>query len=173
MTDEPTDPRLKWYEYDQNNSGGEWLKPAVHVFIQAEDGGEADARAATVGIYFDGCSDGRDCSCCGDRWYSSEYKKGSDAPTVYGALAASYVSVWESPGIPSVLLYASDGTKTIVRNGKAKKVHQTAAELKALAKREADVVSHAEARLVKARERKAAIEAELGRKAAPKGAKKR
>lgn len=165
---------MKWYCYDQNNSGGSFRKPAVHMFVEAESWVEADERAVTVGVYFDGCSDGRDCSCCGDRWYSSEYQKASDAPTVYGAPAVSFVSGWESPDVPSVLLYANDGTKTIVRNGKAKKVRQTAAELKALAKREADVVSHAEARLVKAQERKAAIEAELGRKATPKKrAKKR
>lgn len=165
---------MKWYHYDQNNSGGSFQKPAVHVFIEAESKADADDQAVTVGVYFDGCSDGRDCSCCGDRWYSSEYDEGDDAPKVYGAPAESYISTWESPGVPSVLLCASDGTKTIVRDGKARKISQSSAELKALAEREGAVVSQAETRLVRARERKAAIEAELGRTVKPKkGAKKR
>jgi hypothetical protein len=63
----------KFFEFDQNNSGGSFhiddergLGP--RVWIEALDANDANARAEHLGIYFDGCSNGRDCPCCGDRW---------------------------------------------------------------------------------------------------------
>jgi hypothetical protein len=44
---------------------------------------DANSIAESIGMYFDGCSDGRDCSCCGDRWYPT-YGKGDDVPSIYG-----------------------------------------------------------------------------------------
>lgn len=66
---------LKWYHYHQNNSGGSFDVDADrgighNVFIQAASEPEADARAESIGIYFNGVDDGLDCECCGDRWYS-------------------------------------------------------------------------------------------------------
>lgn len=60
-----------WYKYRQNNSGGRFDiddDVSVHVLIQAEDKYAANRKAEEVGIYFEGCSQGRDCDCCGDRW---------------------------------------------------------------------------------------------------------
>ena len=53
----------------QNNSGGFFTEPAVIVVVRADSEEEAYAIAERNGVYFDGCSTGKDCECCGDRWY--------------------------------------------------------------------------------------------------------
>lgn len=58
-----------FYEYRQNNSGGRFRSPAVTVFVEADTQDEADTIAERNGLYFEGVEDGRDCACCGDRWY--------------------------------------------------------------------------------------------------------
>ncbi len=66
-------PTLKWFEFRQNNSGGSFVyneNVGREVYIQARTAGEANEIAESIGIYFDGVSDGYDCECCGDRWYS-------------------------------------------------------------------------------------------------------
>lgn len=65
----------KYYHYDQNNSGGvfevtEFVAP--NVIIEADSPEEAKQLAIDMGIYFDGCASGEDCSCCGDRWYEAD-----------------------------------------------------------------------------------------------------
>jgi hypothetical protein len=81
---------MKFYTYRQNNSGGEFLvdeKVAHTVIVEAPDALSANARAQAVGVYFDGCETGPDCSCCGDRWsraYEGDDYNGCDAPSVYG-----------------------------------------------------------------------------------------
>jgi len=76
-----------FYTYNQNNSGGKFRfvenRISHFVIIEAADGAEADERAQEIGIYFNGCADGRDCKCCGDRWYPS-YDEGTEKPSVYG-----------------------------------------------------------------------------------------
>lgn len=60
------------YEFSQNNSGGgfeENDKICHTVVIQAGSAKEANKKAEELGVYFDGCDKGLDCSCCGDRWY--------------------------------------------------------------------------------------------------------
>lgn len=78
----------KWFYFDQNNSGGSFdHEPedgiGYGLFIEATDLDHAIARAERIGLYFDGCRDGRDCSCCGDRWYQP-YDDGTDKPARYG-----------------------------------------------------------------------------------------
>jgi hypothetical protein len=68
----------KFYEFNQNNSGGEFVvdgKICHRLFIEANTPEEATAKAVSMGVYFNGVADGRDCDCCGDRWY--------DCPTAY------------------------------------------------------------------------------------------
>jgi len=48
------------------------------VLIEADTPEEADTKAETVGIYFDGCATNIDCACCGDRW-----ARQGDFPDVY------------------------------------------------------------------------------------------
>lgn len=63
---------MSFFRFRQNNSGGSFVqndKVDVTVFVEAEDADAANERAESIGLYFDGCRVGRDCSCCGDRWY--------------------------------------------------------------------------------------------------------
>lgn len=79
---------LRWYLFNQNNSGGRFERDLYvdeRVFVQAYSAEEANEIAEGLGIYFDGCSDGRDCSCCGDRWYPVwDNTQGLEVPTIYG-----------------------------------------------------------------------------------------
>ena len=79
----------KFYEYLQNNSGGRFSNSekegiSEYVIIEAMNAEHANERAEDIGIYFDGCDSGNDCSCCGDRWYRVDESDGSDVPSIYG-----------------------------------------------------------------------------------------
>lgn len=73
--------KYKFYTFRQNNSGGSYDGPH-YVIVEAIDRDEAEMIAENDVVYFDGCSSGRDCSCCGDRW--SRYSDESDVPAIYG-----------------------------------------------------------------------------------------
>lgn len=63
---------MSWFEYSQNNSGGSFDVDQFvthRVFVEADSLEEAIRIGIGLGIYFDGCENGMDCSCCGDRWY--------------------------------------------------------------------------------------------------------
>lgn len=63
---------MGFYEFTQNNTGGVFEindKVCHRLFIEANSADEANEIAKGLGVYFDGCSKGLDCSCCGDRWY--------------------------------------------------------------------------------------------------------
>jgi len=87
-----------YYEYTQNNSGGNFVvnKELDHrVFIKAKNEKEANKKAEKLGIYFNGCHDGVDCSCCGDRWCSPSkivlpYRYGTFDKTDVEYLAKKY-----------------------------------------------------------------------------------
>ena len=64
-----------FYEFRQNNSGGVFHLPAIQVFIEADSMDEANRIAERNGLYFDGAGSGRDCLCCGDRWYPVSLKR--------------------------------------------------------------------------------------------------
>lgn len=69
---------MNWYEICQNNSGGSFTvndKVCHRLYIEAVDLLEAKYKAERLGCYWDGVARGRDCDCCGDRWYLSEYNK--------------------------------------------------------------------------------------------------
>ena len=79
----------KFYEYTQNNSGGSFLKSekdgiCEYVIIEALNAEHANTRAEDIGLYFDGCNNGNDCPCCGDRWYMADERDGSEVPSIYG-----------------------------------------------------------------------------------------
>lgn len=62
---------MAFYEWDQNNSGGSFVvddKLCHIVIIEADTLDEAEQKAFDMGVYYNGCSDGIDCDCCGDRW---------------------------------------------------------------------------------------------------------
>lgn len=114
-----------WYKYNQNNSGGSFViddHVSVTVMVQASNAKEAEAKAESIGIYFYGCEDGRDCSCCGDRWYRADDRL--DNFTVYHwkkkdqvfdnvrdyAQALANNDVWAKSEKPSVIVYFADGS---------------------------------------------------------------
>lgn len=77
-----------FFTYSQNNSGGKFViddKVCHYVIIEADDYRFANILAEDLGIYFDGCDSGYDCSCCGDRWYSAwDDSDGTKTPMIYG-----------------------------------------------------------------------------------------
>lgn len=115
-----------WYKYDQNNSGGYFAvndNVSIYVLIQATSAGEANQRAQNVGIYFDGCSLGFDCGCCGDRWYNTEdmldtfrtydwrSKRTSDFDNILDyAQSLANQDIWADDNEPSVIVYFADGS---------------------------------------------------------------
>lgn len=74
-----------FFLYTQNNSGGSFSfkqdKISHYVIIEADSAKEAEEKALALGIYFDGCSTGQDCECCGDRWYRVPDE--SETPMIY------------------------------------------------------------------------------------------
>jgi hypothetical protein len=67
--------KSKFYEISQNNSGGSFVtndKLCHRLFIEADSPEEATRIAEDLGCYWDGCSNGMDCNCCGDRWYQPD-----------------------------------------------------------------------------------------------------
>ena len=74
--------KLKWFEFDQNNSGGYYIENDVvgsKIFVQAPSAKEAcDIAAELTEPYSEYCE------CCGERWwiFKSEHD-GYDVPTVY------------------------------------------------------------------------------------------
>lgn len=111
----PEAPR--YFHFSQNNPGGSFdinERVAHHVIIQARSPEEADRIAVNIGIYFDGCSTGQDCNCCGDRWYTA-YGEGDEAPLIYGDNPATHQDMFTKPGQPVCHVYHLDGSKTTYR----------------------------------------------------------
>lgn len=75
-----------FYTFSQNNSGGSFSGPAHYVIVEADDHDEANQIAQDVaGVYFNGCEDGSDCPCCGDRWYPmGSWEEADTVPSIYG-----------------------------------------------------------------------------------------
>jgi hypothetical protein len=84
-----------WFHFRQNNSGGgfdinddEGIGP--QIWVEADDAKEANELALELGIYFDGCADGLDCDCCGDRWHRAGFWDAEEVPLIN----AEYDFVW-------------------------------------------------------------------------------
>lgn len=78
---------MPFYRFRQNNSGGDFTINEgvnVYVIVEALTPEAANARALSVGVYFDGLETGRDCSCCGSRWSPVYEDDGDDVPHLYG-----------------------------------------------------------------------------------------
>lgn len=109
---------MKFYTYNQNNSGGRFTfdeeRGITHfVIIEAEDNDFADFRAEKIGLYFDGCATGSDCSCCGDRWYRQWKDDGSDSPQVYDKHPKDHEDIfnWGFTPNKSTCVHYVDGRK--------------------------------------------------------------
>ena len=118
-----------FFHFSQNNSGGSFDindRVTVSVYIEALNADDANDRAERIGIYFNGCSTGQDCSCCGDRWYSAY---GSPAFTNLQEIINQYDemengkdswrkrSQWADDNEPFVIIYSLDGTVTKLVKG--------------------------------------------------------
>ena len=87
--------KTKFYEFNQNNSGGyfvEDLEKGVcgNIIIEAKNAEEAVYRHKTIGEGVSGFWDY--CPCCGERW--SDYvtdDDGTDEPTIYGIPVEEYI----------------------------------------------------------------------------------
>lgn len=101
----------KFYTFSQNNSGGLFIKSEKEgisecVIIEALEPNHANTRAEEIGLYFDGCDKGEDCSCCGDRWYRTSERDGYEVPSVYGKLLSD---MEKSSHIESCFVHYLDG----------------------------------------------------------------
>lgn len=101
-----------FYTFTQNNSGGSFVTDDIsgigeYVIIEAKSAKQANEIAENKGIYFNGCDDGTDCSCCGDRWYPVDESDGNYTPLVYGEDAKTYISTWGLRG--SLFIHYSNG----------------------------------------------------------------
>lgn len=81
--------KTKFYTFTQNNSGGsfvidEYSGICGYVIIEANSHIQANEIALNIGLYFDGCDSGIDCSCCGDRWYEVDEDYSEITPCIYG-----------------------------------------------------------------------------------------
>jgi hypothetical protein len=102
-----------FYTYYQNKSGGIFNindQVSQFVIIEATSPKHADILAQEVGIYFNGCENGLDCECCGDRW-SDAYTEGTETPTIYDKPAEEFKSNWVKPDKAYCYIYYLDGTK--------------------------------------------------------------
>lgn len=102
-----------WYRYKQNNTGGSFeiddktgIGPVV--FVQAFTPEGANKRANEIGIYFNGCTQGFDCDCCGDRWYPAEDFDKSDKVVLH----PDYDFWWHN----TVYLHYLDGRIERIKN---------------------------------------------------------
>jgi hypothetical protein len=83
---------LKWYVFNQNNSGGHFVvndSVSEFVFIQA-----CNARHA-ITLAKDFLDNSDSCECCGDRWsFWVEDGHGTEQPTIYGKPYTEHFSGW-------------------------------------------------------------------------------
>jgi hypothetical protein len=109
-----------FYTYDQTNSGGRFHindQVSEFVIIEATSSKHADMIAKEVGIYFNGCENGSDCKCCGDRWSNAEYTEGTETPTIYGQPAEEFKNSSVKPDEAYCYIYYLDGTKkSLIKN---------------------------------------------------------
>ena len=105
----------KFYVFNQNNTGGNFVftpNALSHwVIIEAMSADAANAKLEQLGGYFDGCDDGLDCSCCGDRWYRCDENDGENEPMIYNEIH------WMGEN-PEAFIHYLDGSVVPVYNTK-------------------------------------------------------
>jgi hypothetical protein len=106
-----------FYCFNQYNSGGSFdFDPITgitrNVIIEGISMEGIINRAEDLGIYFDGCDSGRDCPCCGDRWYRPWDDDMDTEPKVYGTPVADFNSLMQwMPEGAEVCVHYLDGRK--------------------------------------------------------------
>lgn len=103
-----------FYHFRQNNSGGSFYVNeasgiACDVIVEANSKDEANERAESIGLYFDGVELGDDCDCCGNRWYRA-YGDGDVGPSYYGESIDTATQLYDwTPGKPTGYVHYLDG----------------------------------------------------------------
>lgn len=99
--------KLKWWVFDQNNSGGYFIKNDDvdhYVAIQAVDANHARNRAYDI---FEDYSEY--CECCGERWsFWVDDEDGKDVPMIY---ETPYDQCKKSYYRENIILHYCDGRK--------------------------------------------------------------
>lgn len=116
-----------FYCYDQNNSSGVWHvdeKLSPMLFIEADSAEQANEIAESLGCYFDGVKQGRDCPCCGDRWIrnydhtrldeTDNRSIGEEAQDLVDRLCVFY-ALGKDVSYPEGRIYYADGRVNDVR----------------------------------------------------------
>jgi hypothetical protein len=107
---------MAFFRFEQNNSGGAYdITDMVHetVIIEADNAEQANERAKSIGIYFDGVADGRDCDCCGNRWYPMINRNGTFVPYTDDDLK---LGPYQNPGVFAIVHYADGRIETVHYN---------------------------------------------------------
>jgi hypothetical protein len=102
---------MAFFMWSQNNSGGHFVvneNLTWRVVIEADTYEQAEQKAFDLGVYYNGCDDDRDCSCCGDRWYRGKEWDAKDQTLEEYLQDYADEYGWESP---SVIIHYADGTK--------------------------------------------------------------
>lgn len=100
-----------FFWYDQNNSGGVFIKPAQNVIIEADTVDEANIRSEDLGVYFNGVITGDDCECCGDRWYRPWNDDGHSLLEMIKRIESERDISTDFKQAPFILIYFKNGTK--------------------------------------------------------------
>lgn len=105
---------MRFFCFTQNNSGGVFISDgdvAEFVVVEAADAADANRRAQAVGVYFDGVRDGRDCECCGDRFFPVfDGSRGDEVPSVFGEPVESFKPFY---GSQRVVVHFASGEKKV------------------------------------------------------------
>jgi hypothetical protein len=99
---------MAFFTFYQNNSGGVLIGPAKFVIVAADNADQANDTAQDHGIYFDGCSSGIDCDCCGDRWHRASDYNATDTPMIYGTNPEDYKH-WDNDTKIPVYIFVKKG----------------------------------------------------------------
>lgn len=105
-----------FFTFCQNNSGGSFQideNVTEYVIIEAKNANHANSFAEWFGIYFDGCENDRDCSCCGDRWYRVNDYDGKDKPMIYGKDPSEHKSFFNNKGHTYCYVYYLNGKRDV------------------------------------------------------------
>lgn len=113
-----------FYTFNQNNSGGSFVyndTVCKYVIVEANTAEEANRRAETLGLYFDGKYD---CPCCGNRWSEQWDSEGETEPLIYGKDPQDHCSVFMRDGEVYCRVFFADGTVQDYRGNKSEAKQQ-------------------------------------------------
>lgn len=109
----------KFFHFNQNNSGGYFIKNAEHgidhhVVIEAVSAEDAWSRLSRFDEKIDGFFDF--CQCCGMRWDECDEDEGSNVPCIYSTPIEKYSDDWFSE---YAYVHYFDGTVKQFKVGKS------------------------------------------------------